>query len=190
MSETDAPPRREQILAAAGALFVAHGVRQVTTRQIAAAVGISQPSLYAFFPSRDAIAVAICCRAFGELRQRLDAASSGAAGAARFDRLARAYVRFGLDHPTAYRVAFMADLPDHSRAERGDVLAAGLDAYAVLHAAVAQTHGAAADIAAQSAWAALHGLVALLLARPDFPWAEREALIDHHVALTGRMLYG
>jgi hypothetical protein len=35
----------------------------------------------------------------------------------------------------------------------------------------------------QSIWAGLHGLVSLLIARPDFPWVERETLIARHLEM-------
>jgi AcrR family transcriptional regulator len=45
--------RPEEILCAARALFLEHGVENVTTRQIAARVGISQTALYVYFKSKD-----------------------------------------------------------------------------------------------------------------------------------------
>jgi hypothetical protein len=33
-------------------------------------------------------------------------------------------------------------------------------------------------VAAQTIWMACHGLAALLIARPGFPWADRQKLID------------
>lgn len=187
----DAPAsRREQILAVAGGLFLEHGIAQVTTRQIATAVGISQPSLYAHFPTRDAIAVEYCQRVFAGLGERLAAASAGGGSPQeRFRRMAHVYIGFGLEEEAAYRVAFMMDMPAHSQIYRDRIVASGVGAFAVLRALVAETHNAA-DLAAQSAWAGLHGLVALLLARQDFPWVERSALIARHVDGQCRALYG
>ena len=37
------------------------------------------------------------------------------------------------------------------------------------------------DCIAQSKWASLHGLVSLLIARPTFPWVDRETLIRTHI---------
>lgn len=37
------------------------------------------------------------------------------------------------------------------------------------------------DLLAQSLWTSLHGLVSLLIARPAFPWADRERLIESHI---------
>jgi AcrR family transcriptional regulator len=177
------PNRREHILAEAEQLFARDGIAQVTTRQIAQAVGISQPSLYAHFGSRDAIAVELCRRAFETLTARLAAADSqGGTALERLERQSREYVAFGLAHEAAYRVAFMMDMPGDGSADKQVVIEAGVGAFGILYALFVETHGPAALMAAQSAWASLHGLVALLLARADFPWVERESLIEHHIA--------
>jgi AcrR family transcriptional regulator len=47
-----APERREAILAAAHDLFAERGFRGVTTRELAAAVGVTEPVLYQHFPSK------------------------------------------------------------------------------------------------------------------------------------------
>lgn len=175
--------RREHILAEAAQLFVSHGIAEVTTRRIAQAVGISQPSLYAHFASRDAIMVELCRRAFATLASRLAAADSlGGTPAERLERLSREYVDFGLSEAAAYRVAFMLEKPNEDEADKAVVLEAGGAAFATLVALFTQTHGAAGVMAAQSTWASLHGLVSLLLARQEFPWVDRDALIEHHIA--------
>jgi len=184
-------PRREEILEAALKLFGEHGMNAVTTRQIAGAVGISQPSFYAFFPNKRALEAEVCTRAFDELTSRL-AKGLDALKRKRCDirDLGKIYVNFGLTHPDAYRLAFMAEKPDLAPAGgSGDdpVLAAGLKAFYLLREAVGLTIGAGLpprelEFLAQSLWAALHGLVSLLLARPNFPWSGRNRLIEFHVA--------
>jgi AcrR family transcriptional regulator len=53
------PGTRERILFVAGDLFARQGFHATTTRQIADAVGVRQPSLFHHFPSKDAIAEAL-----------------------------------------------------------------------------------------------------------------------------------
>ena len=38
----------------------------------------------------------------------------------------------------------------------------------------------------QSVWSSMHGLVSLLIAKPAFPWVEREKLISSHLRLMAR----
>lgn len=189
-ADEPAQSRRDQILAVAGDLFLRHGIAQVTTRQIARAVGISQPSLYAHFRTRETIAVEFCQRVFVALGDRLAAAAAaGGDPPARFRRMGHVYVAFGLEQEAAYRVAFMMDMPEHNAADRDAVVVAGVGAFSVLRALIAETHDDA-DLVAQSAWAGLHGLVALLLARRDFPWAARDALIARHIDGQCAAVYG
>ncbi|MEJ3651889.1 TetR/AcrR family transcriptional regulator [Actinomycetes bacterium KLBMP 9759] len=52
-------PSAENILRTAAGLFAAHGYAATSTRDIAAAVGIKQPTLYKHFASKDEILVAL-----------------------------------------------------------------------------------------------------------------------------------
>ena len=192
------PERREEILAAALRLFGQYGLYGVSTRQIAQAVGVSQPTLYAYFASKDEIAAELHARAFHELEARLklgvrdaDTPEAVAAGL-------RIYVDFGLENPDAYRVAFMIEGP-HGRVavagpvDESDVSVPGHTAFDILRRMIADLHrrglGAGDDPErmAQSVWAGMHGLVSLLIARPGFPWAEREALVAGHVRMLADM---
>lgn len=192
------PERREEILAAALRLFGQFGLYGVSTRQIAQAVGVSQPTLYAYFASKDEIAAELHARAFHELEARLklgvrdaDTPEAVAAGL-------RIYVDFGLENPDAYRVAFMIEGP-HGRVavagpvDESDVSVPGHTAFDILRRMIADLHrrglGAGDDPErmAQSVWAGMHGLVSLLIARPGFPWAEREALVAGHVRMLADM---
>lgn len=183
-------PRREEILAAALKLFSEYGVHAVTTRQIAAAVGISQPSLYAFFPNKQALEGEACVRVFDELTSRL-AKGLNALKRGRCDirELGRIYIDFGLKRPDAYRLAFMVEKsePEDAASTDGDtVLEASLKSIEVLREALRFTRGAAVpqqqrELLAQSVWSGLHGLVSLLLARGHFPWCERNQLIKFHI---------
>ena len=188
--------RREEILDAAQSLFAQKGVHAVSTRQIAEIAGISQPALYAYFTTKDDIAAELCVRAFAILGQRMaDARVGYTPNTENFDRCLRVYIDFGLDHPDAYRVAFMLEKSvDGSFLEKtgGKPMAAGKEVFQVFVEMVGELHASglmAGDdpmAATQSLWAGLHGLVSLLIARPEFPWIERETLIATHVAMLRR----
>ena len=110
----------------------------------------------------------------------------------------RIYLDFGLENPDADRVAFMIEGP-HGRVavagpvDESDVSVPGHTAFDILRRMIADLHrrglGAGDDPErmAQSVWAGMHGLVSLLIARPGFPWAEREALVAGHVRMLADM---
>jgi AcrR family transcriptional regulator len=180
--------RREEILVHALRLISEAGVHNVSTRQIAHAVGISQPTLYAYFPNRHALVAEVASRAFAALAARMrQAAAAEGSAECRLKAMARNYVTFGLEQPDAYRVAFMIEsgnVEDKSGENR--VLLAGIETFEIHRLCVAQylPEGSSEDLMtliAQSMWASLHGLVSLLIARPKFPWADRQLLIDWHI---------
>jgi AcrR family transcriptional regulator len=182
--------RREEILKAAAALYIENGPGRTSTRQIAQVVGISQPSLYAHFPTKDALSYALCEQAFAILQQRMDAQLIRLDEPKHaFQQLIRGYVGFALEEPVAYQIAFMMDLSfePETLADLQDHV--GLRTFGKFrnHIEDLQARGAVraapTDLMAQSIWAAMHGLCALLLARPKFPWADLEALIGVHIDL-------
>jgi len=53
------PTRREEVLETALNLVSEHGIAGASLRKLAAELGISQPSLYHYFPSKDALVTAV-----------------------------------------------------------------------------------------------------------------------------------
>jgi len=58
-ADAEAPARREQVLETALTLVSEYGVAGASLRKLAAELGISQPSLYHYFPSKDALVSAV-----------------------------------------------------------------------------------------------------------------------------------
>lgn len=182
--------RREDILNHASRLFLTYGIAGTSTRMIANAVGISQPSLYAHFATKEALANALSARAFSSLESLIGRIRTADIPApARLEAMIRGYIGFALDQGAAYRIAFMLEGPMHEvEAFNPDILP-GMQAFASFRDEVAllQQEGhlreGSTDHLAQSLWASMHGLCALLLARPDFPWGDVEAMIDFHVEI-------
>jgi AcrR family transcriptional regulator len=184
--------RRAEILAAAKAMFIAEGYAMVTTRKLAERVGISQTGLYVYFQSKEEILYALSQATFAKLGEALRAAVEGVApGPELLRRLARAYIEFGLANRDEYELTFMAsDAPLKPFHEDKDLTrpfeqqGVGLQAYLIVQEQVQrlQAAGVIAEpdpaIATQTIWVALHGLVALLIARSGFPWADTRLLTD------------
>ena len=182
--------RPEEILCAARALFLEHGVENVTTRQIAARVGISQTALYVYFKSKEEMSDRLVDAALRKLGAALDAVDARCLDPIDFLRSNfREYIRFGLEHPDEYRLAFM--LRDGRRKARPDAHRAQLRRRYIVQCSENRIEQGVASGklrclktglgAAQSVWAAVHGLVALRLAYPEFDWIPVEEQIDAHV---------
>jgi AcrR family transcriptional regulator len=111
------------------------------------------------------------------------------------DALARSlerYIRFGLHHPNEYELTFVTRRAKELQKLKPENEKLGMQAFgrfydcvdAVVSAGV--TNDTETRRLTQQLWAAIHGLVVLLLLRSEFPWTELNALIDGHV----RMLLG
>jgi AcrR family transcriptional regulator len=187
------PQRRDEILTAAASLYITYGPAKTTTRQIAEAVGISQPSLYAHFPTKDALSYALAERSFAILEERLSGLDSlQNQPRVHLEALIKGYIQYALDEPSAYEIAFMIDLEIDKELFMSLHEHVGMRAFNIFREKIEhlQVQGfvraGPTEIIAQSIWAAMHGLCALLLARPLFPWADLEPLIATHTELIVR----
>jgi AcrR family transcriptional regulator len=173
---------REEILDATEALLIKTGDQDaVSIRAIAKAVGVTPPSIYLHFAEKTELLFAVCSKHFLALDAAIEAAAAGAASPLDELRLrGRAYVRFGLEHPEQYRILFMSKPSATPAAWTAEAMLA--NAAFVHHVgAVQRAFPSVADptLVALGLWAAVHGVVSLLLAQPDFPWPDVDALVDH-----------
>ena len=186
--------RRAEILDAAKQLFVEEGYAATTIRRIAAKLGVSSTALYVYFPDKDAILVEICDATFAglivELEEvRRESADPLSALAKSLER----YIRFGLDHSNEYELTFVTRRSKELQKLKTESENLGMQAFARFYDCVdavvraGLTNDSDTRRLTQQLWAAIHGLVVLLLLRSEFPWTERDSLIRGHVAM---LVYG
>jgi len=185
-----------QILAAAGELLAESGREdEVSIRAVADRVGVTPPSIYLHYADKDALLDAVCVEAFTDMHEAMAAAGAGAHDdpVAALAAQGRAYIAFARSRPEHYRLMFMRrpghDLEMPTEAEI--TATAGLSSV-IETLRVAQEKGvidAHEDPirVALTLWSAVHGVAALLIAKPHFPWGDTDELIDRVVAMT---LYG
>ncbi len=198
---------RRVILDAARELFVCEGYGSVSLRKIARRIGYTPMAIYVHFRDKSEILDCICEESFACFRanaERLD--GLGLPPRERLAAGLRAYVDFGLEHPHHYQLTFMTP-PCGSQSlgrrneigqecyqrmrrrvalcmDAGDAAGEGGEAGVGGEGGEAGEAGEGAEVspevelAAQTIWTAIHGLVSLFIARPEFPWLERERLID------------
>jgi AcrR family transcriptional regulator len=179
---------RPQILDAAEALLLSGADEHaVSMRAVADAVGVTPPALYRHFADKEDLLLEVCERRFAEFDVRIEEAGAGADddadAVAALRRRAEAYLRFGLTHPEHYRILFLKGPGGVERraAERGG---AGRRAFEHLVAAVQAAIDSGAlrpgdpTVLAIGLWSALHGLTALLISMPSFPWPPVETLLE------------
>ena len=184
---------REEIIAAAERLLIERGSEDaVSIRAIADAVGVTPPSIYLHFADKDELFLAVCDARFDQLARLSTEAAAEATGALdEIRRRGEAYIRFGLDNPEQYRVLFL-----DSGDDAGGVGMEEIAKWACLSDLIdairrAQEDGSVAGddpfLVAIGLWAAVHGLVSLLITKPGMPWPPRDELIDYVLttAVTG-----
>jgi hypothetical protein len=122
---------------------------------------------------------------FVQLADELESVARGAGDPiVALKRGLRAYVDFGLRHPQHYRVVFMmpaeyTDIPTDEYFKTSH----GGRAFGTLVSAVERCiregrFSTDPALASQVLWAGVHGVVALFIAHPQFPWVDRDRLID------------
>lgn len=175
---------RTQILAAAGQLLAETGREDdVSIRAVAERIGVTPPSIYLHFADKDALLDAVCLEVFADLHDAMESAAGDRADIEKSLRAqGRAYVEFALGRPEHYRLMFMRrpghDLEMPTEAELSAV--AGLGSV-IDTLVVAKDRGLLDDDpnrVAFTLWASVHGIAALLIAKPHFPWGDRDELID------------
>lgn len=177
---------RAEILEAAERLLIDTGDESaVSIRAVATAVGVTAPSIYLHFADRNELIFAVVEEQFRHLDDAMEQAVVGVSDPwERVQRRGRAYVDFGLRNPEHYRILFTsrADCtPERFMDER--LVSASAFGHLVedLQAAVVagQLDVADAALVASGLWMMVHGITSLLIAKPDFPWPDREQLIEH-----------
>ena len=99
--------REQQILDVAGAIFARAGYHSASMDEIADAVGVSKPMLYAYFSSKEGLYLAYINRAGGELLERLVSARprDDAPGASLRARITE-FLSFVEEHGDGWKVLF------------------------------------------------------------------------------------
>ena len=104
------------------------------------------------------------------------------------------YIRFGLQHPDHYIVTFILKAPQHEKPEQCQTRKAQAgqrcfgDMRNIVRRCMEEGKIKNADLeeTSQALWAGVHGLTALLITQPGFPFVERERLIKRTIEILVR----
>jgi AcrR family transcriptional regulator len=177
---------RDDLLDAAFRLLAGlEDVEQLTMRAVAAEAGVTPPSLYRHFTDRAALVRALLGRGFAAFgRGQAESVTGIDDPTERLRASARAYVRFGIEHPATYRLLFATRHTGRPVAAAG--LHPGQAALDGLHGFVsaclgpdAQEHATAL---AAGMWSTLHGYLELRAGKPDLPWPDPDDLVEMALA--------
>ncbi|MBL8150652.1 MAG: TetR/AcrR family transcriptional regulator [Blastocatellia bacterium] len=177
---------RQEILNAARELFAKEGYENVSMRKIAEKIDYSPTTIYLYFEDKSELLRCLCEENFSRLLSRFEALKKECSSP--LDCLKKglhAYIEFGIKHPNHYRVSFMVhpehpDDPDHYSND-----SMGHRTFEVVKSIVEECikqkifRDQDTTMISQGLWAAIHGITSLLIVHPDFPWIDRNRLIEH-----------
>jgi AcrR family transcriptional regulator len=159
----------------------------VSLRAVAQRAGVSVPAIYLHFADKAALLESVCSEVFEALHVALKDASADAEDPLQaLCNQGSAYVRFALANPEHYRLVMMRSSAEQHAAE--DEIASG--AFGHLLATVEQCvalgvlEGDPVELGMRL-WAGAHGLAALLIAKPHFPWGPVDDLVDRAMQSLG-----
>ena len=166
---------RDEILLAARDLLAETGdVDAVSIRAVAKQVGVSAPAIYLHFTDKQALLAAVCESVFDAIAVRMQAAGERVAEPFQALRLQGiAYVEFALENPEHYRIVLMHRAQASLQPDTAVALAGGSFLYLVASVQRCVEAGVFAGdpvSLAMRLWAAAHGVAAMLISKPDFPW--------------------
>jgi AcrR family transcriptional regulator len=177
---------RDEILDATTELLLETGhARSVSIRSVAQRVGVTPPSIYLHFADKDALMDAVCARYFEKLdpeMRRLAAEHASPVEVLRAQGLA--YVRFAVQTPELYRIATMGEWRSGSSVDT----TLNSSAFRHIRATVQRLMDdgtyppAAPTTVALELWSALHGVAAMVIAKPHLPFGDAEAFADRVLA--------
>ena len=184
---------REAILAAASRLLEElQSEEAVSIRAVADRVGVTAPTIYRYFADKQQLIFEVCSTHFDQFEDEVinPALEANDDPVDALLDIARAYVHFGVNNPEHYRVMFMSHL-DHTPEQWADVAMFEQGSFATIIGLVRQgvDRGQIRDHlgtdspdpaidTALALWSAVHGLTALVVARPGMPAPELDRRID------------
>ena len=175
---------RRQIIAAARELFVNEGYENVSMRKIADKIEYSPTTIYLYFKDKADLLDSVCKETLLSLLDTLELLNRDKSNPVEALRKSgKAYVDFGLKYPQDYKLTFVVrpqfqkglGLEEGSVGERVFNYLCTMVSECVRQKAFRQV---AVETTGQALWSAVHGVTLLLIDFSDFPWTEKDKLID------------
>ena len=175
---------RRRIVSAARELFVTEGYENVSMRKIADMIEYSPTTIYLYYKDKADLLDSVCKETLLHLLNTLDLLRKDKSDPVETLRKSgKAYVEFGLKYPQDYKLTFVIR-PQFQKGlglQEGSV---GERVFSYLRTIVSECirqkkfRQVDVETTGQVLWSAVHGVTLLLIDFPDFPWTEKEKLID------------
>lgn len=187
---------RDEILAAAERILITTNDQSaLSIRAIASAVGVTPPSIYLHFADRTDLVFAVIERHAEQLEQAMADAAAGIGDPwERIRRRGYAYLKWGLANPEHYRILMMSrsdDTPerfvDERLADTAGLVPVAADVVDAVASEQVTGHGDPLETT-KLLWMMIHGVVSLLISKPEFPFGPVDELYERLFELVQRGL--
>ena len=174
----------QQILVAARELFVNEGYENVSMRKIADKIEYSPTTIYRYFKDKADLLDSVCQETLLSLLNTLEQLKKDKSDPVETLRKSgRVYVTFGLKYPQDYKLTFVIR-PQFQKGlglQEGSI---GEKVFNYLREMVSECiqqkifRQVDIETTSQVMWSSVHGITLLLIDFPDFPWTEKDRLIN------------
>jgi AcrR family transcriptional regulator len=180
--EREKSETRDKILDAARELFVTEGYEGVSMRRVAEKIEYSPTAIYVYFADKQELFHELCQQDYARLAEVFQSSAMSSDPIERVKQIGRTYTEFGVRYPNHYKFMFMTPHPPHEPDDEDREVMGNpeVDAYAFLKWAVQRAIDAGrfreelqdAELISQTLWAAVHGVIALNIAKCSDPWVD------------------
>jgi len=174
---------REAILEAAREALLSAGHEAVSMRDLAKAIGYSPGTIYLHFRDKEDLLYCLVEESFAKLYAAIRQVEGRAGGVSQLKKQLRVYVDFGLRYPHHYHLAFMMRSVRDSRSRQSMPHPAFEELRKTVRDCVERKLFKPVDVetTCQALWAVVHGITSLLIMKPDFPWTDKDQVINHTI---------
>ncbi len=163
-----APPLelRDACVLAATELIAAHGIENLSLREVSRRLGVSHQAPYKHYPSRDHLLAEVMRRCFRQFAAHLDARARFDDPAQDLESLGLQYLVYARQHPLHYRLMFSTPWP--ATVESASLSGEATHAFDVLRGVLRRLHGdtaamrEAVELDALYIWSTMHGLAGVM----------------------------
>jgi AcrR family transcriptional regulator len=179
---------RQEIFDAASELFAKEGIANVSMRKIAEKIEYSPTTIYLYFKDKTTLLHQICEETFAKLAAEVIKIRENTNDPLEILRGGmKAYIEFGLKHPNHYEVVFIAPLDSYIEEgfeysfenSMGKIAFEKLVESVVMCVEAGVIKNGDIELISQTIWAGMHGLTSLLIGHTEFPFVEKERLIEN-----------
>src|SRR5262245_41357643 len=162
---------RRSILDATEALLVEAGGDAFSIRDLAQRCGYSAPTIYHYFGDKDGLIDALLEERFARLLEALEGVGRSADPAENLRQMSLAFMAFGHDNPTFYRLISTISRKGQTRTPPAVEAARQLMEEPIRQLDAQGRLDLPLETAGQVLWALTHGLTSLRSLRPEHDWA-------------------